>query len=769
VIGGVLLLSGVLLSLCSVALPGTGWMLTAASLAMAVFASRLRRRSSLRHGALLLAGMVLAWHSTRQWIDLRVAAPSEIHVLLEGRIVSVPARDGAELRFDLEGVIVDGARSSGLSPLDMRLRTARLRWRDASPAPRAGERWRLLVRLAPAAGPRNFAGSDPARFAFRDRVHLAGRVLPSKLNSRLAAAQPSVDTLRARLAARIGEQVADPDAGALLIALAVGLTDGMSADQWRVFNATGTTHLVAISGLHVTLFALAAFVVARFLWRGLHWSWPRAGFGGREPFALLLGLGAAGAYSLLAGLSVPTQRTWLMLACVALTRLAARHAGAGRTWTLALIAVLCLDPFAPLAAGFWLSFVAVGVILAAASETPAGAATPLVRAAAVVRLQAAIMLALAPLTFAVFDSVSVAGLWVNLIAIPLVSFVLVPLVLTGVVAELMAPAMSPPCFDAAAGLYHLAWPGLTWAADSPLALWRATPGAWWFAYGLCACLVLLRRWPLALRLPAVCAALPLLFAPARPIESGTARISVLDAERGSAVLLFTRSHVLLFDTGDTWGSRGSRVREIVLPALDAHARHTVDLLVLPTLNEDRAHGAALLAFERKVSGVLVGGGWPATSLPVTTCEDSRFRWDGVVFQTFGVGTSRRYCVLRVAAGARGIVLTGDMDHAAERELISRLPRGLLESDVVLMSRQGSRAGSAPQWIEATDAAVAIAAGGIAGSRSRADTFARWRRSGAAVLDTRRDGAMELGLGTRGASVIAVARVSRYPFVWRRLL
>jgi competence protein ComEC len=767
VIGGVLLLSGVLLSLCSVALPDTAWMLTAAAIAMLVFASRLRRCATVRHGALLLAGMVLAWHSTREWIDLRVAAPSEIHVLLEGRIVSVPARNGAELRFDLAGFIVDGQRPAGLSARDTRLRTARLRWRDASPAPRAGERWRLLVRLAPATGPRNFAGGDPARFSFRDRIHLAGRVLPSTLNARLAPAQPSVDTLRARVAARIGEQVADPDAGALLIALAVGLTDGMSADQWRVFNATGTTHLVAISGLHVTLFALAAFVVARYLWRGLRWSWPRARFGGRDPFALLLGLGAAGAYSLLAGLSVPTQRTWLMLACVALTRLSARHAGAGRTWMLALIAVLWLDPFAPLAAGFWLSFVAVGVILAAASETQARAATPLARAAKVMRLQAAIMLALAPLTFAVFDRVSVAGLWVNLIAIPLVSFVLVPLVLLGVVGELLS--LSHPCFDAAAGLYHLAWPGLTWAADSPLALWRATPGAWWFVYGLCACLVLLRRWPLALRLPAVCAALPLLFAPARAIESGTARISILDAERGSAVLLFTQSHVLLFDTGDTWGSRGSRVRETVLPALDAHGRQTVDLLVLPTLTADRAHGAALLAFERTVGGVLVGGGWPATSLPASACKNTRFQWDGVEFQTFAVGPSRRYCVLRVAAGARGIVLAGDMDLAAERELIARLPRGRLESDVVLMSRQGSGAGSAPQWIEATDAATAIAAGGIAGSRSRADTLARWRRSGAAVFDTRRDGAIELGLGTRGASVIAVARVSRYPFVWRRLL
>jgi competence protein ComEC len=384
------------------------------------------------------------------------------------------------------------------------------------------------------------------------------------------------------------------------------------------------------------------------------------------------------------------------------------------------------------------------------------------------RVQVAIMIALAPLTFAVFDSISLAGLWVNIVAIPFVSFILVPLVLAGVVAEVSAPALGHPFFEAAAGLYHLAWPGLTWAADREFSSWSATPGAWWFAFSLCACLVLLRRWPLALRVPAACAALPLLFALPRTIETGTATVSILDAGRGVAVLVFTRSRVLLFDTGDTWGSRGSRIREVVLPALDARGRRSVDLLVLPSLDEDRAHGAALLSFERAVNRVLVGGGWPAASLPAVACEDSRFQWDGVTFQTFAVGASGRFCVLRVAAEGHAVVLAGDMDRAAELELIARLPAGELDSDVVLMSRHASSAGSAAEWIEATSAGAAVAAGGT-DSRTRAFTLERWLRSGAVIFDTRRDGAIEFGLGTRGVRVVAVARESRYPFVWRRLL
>lgn len=757
--GALALLTGVLLGLFSAALPEPRWLLIAAVSAVLTLGSRLRSFAIARLLGCLLAGMVFASATTHRWLALCLpATAADTRVLVEGVIRGVPARDGAELRFDIEAVIVEG------EPRDANPRHARVVWRDAPVTPRAGERWRMLLRVAPLGDAQNFAGPDTARFAFRDGVHFAGRVLPSRLNARLMLANTSVDTLRARVAARIGETVADPDAAALLTALAVGLTDRMSTDQWRVFNATGTTHLVAISGLHVTMFALVAFMAARFAWRWL----PFARGVGREPFALLLGLGAAGAYALLSGFSVPAQRTWLMLALFASARLASRHVGVSRYWSLALVAVLCLDPRAPLAAGFWLSFVAVGVILMLASASAEqGGAAALTRVSNAVRLQGAIMLALAPLTFAVFGGLSLAGLAVNLVAIPLVSFVLVPLVLAGVLAVLVAPGASHLFFNVAARFYDLSWPALTWAADREFALWRATPASWWFPFAMLAALVLLRRWPSSLRISAACALLPLVFAPARMPEPGTARVSVLDAGRGTAVLVFTHSHVLLFDTGDSWSTRGARLRRWVLPALDAQRRDRVDLLVLPALDGDRAQGAAALAFEREVRALLVGGGWQGTSLPVRRCTDSEFRRDGVRFQSFAAGAGGKYCALRVSVGTHAILLGGDLDVAAERGLVARVGPGALASDVVLMSRQASSTASAPQWIEASAARLAIAAGGIADSHSRAVTLARWRASGAAVLDTRRAGGINLGLGTSGVRVVATARASRYPFVWRR--
>jgi competence protein ComEC len=759
VIGALALLAGILLGLFSAALPAAPWLVVAGASSALVFTTRLRHFVPLRGLASMLAGLVLAWLYTFQWLGLQVpAASADTRVLIEGVIRGVPARDGAELRFDMEASLIAGHGSQ-----DARRRLARVVWRDALNTPRAGERWRLLVRLAPLTSARNFVGPDTARHAFRDGVHLSGRVLPSAMNSRLRLAHTSVDTLRARVAARIGDVVADADAAALLTALAVGLTDRLSADQWRVFNATGTTHLVAISGLHVTMFALVAFMVARRAWRWL----PFARRVERESFAMLLGLAAAGGYALLSGFSVPAQRTWLMLALFASVRLAARHTATSRIWSLALIAVLCMDPRAPLSAGFWLSFVAVGVILVMASASAESAAfTVLTRLLGTVRLQCAIVLALAPLTFAVFGGLSLTSIAVNLVAIPLVSFVLVPLVLAGAVAVLIAPALSPVFFGIAAAFHEWFWPALAFAADLDFALWRATPPLWWFPFAMLAALLLLRRWPLPLRVSAVCAALPLLFAPARMPEPSTARINILDTGRGAAALVSTHSHVVLFDTGDSWNTRGARLRQWILPALDDLQRG-VDLLVLPSLDSDRAYATAVLALEREVKTVLVGGGWQASSLPVRACTDTEFHWDGIRFQTFAAGPGGRYCALRISAGPHAILLGGDLDVAAERGLAARVEPGALASSAVLVSRHASSVGSAPEWIEASAADLAIATGGIVNSHSRDVTLARWRAAGSQVLDTRRDGGVELGLGTSGVRVVAVARVSRYPFVWRR--
>ena len=752
-ISGLSLLAGVLLALGAARLPQASWAWMAAAASASVLLSPIRRVALARRLALLLAGLTLACLSIARWQEARLLpGTADSRVLLEGIVLTVPARRGAELFFDAEVRVREGQAAGD------RLRRARLAWRDPAIEPRVGERWRLVARLGTADSFSNFTGPDLERAAFRERVHFSAQVLPAALNARLSLADDSIDGLRAWIALRIAGHVDDPDAAALITALAVGLTSGMSTDQWRVFNATGTTHLVAISGLHVTLFALLAFWVARTLWRCL----PFPGFVEREPFALSSGLVAAGGYSLLAGFSVPTQRTWVMLAVFAGARLCARHVGAGRTWSLALIAVLLFDAFAPLAAGFWLSFIAVGVILAI--ESTALSRAPRIRRA--ITLQLSVTLALAPLTLAVFGGVSLVGIAVNLVAIPVISFLFVPLVLAGGLASWLYPSLDGLLYGAAARLYEWLWPAMVSAADVEFAQWRLDPPLWWYALAVPAA-VLMLRWPLVLRLTAAACVLPLVFPLSRLPEPGDLRVSVLDAGGGSAVLLATHGHVLLFDTGDAWNTHGSRVARVVNPALDALGTRRVDLLILPALNPERAAGAASLAVERGVQRILSGGGWPGTSLPVARCGDAHFRWEGVDFETFAAGQAADACVLRVTAGAHSLLLAGDLDTSAERQLLARLAPRSLASDVVVMSRQASASGSSPQWIDSTRAAVAVATGGVAGSNARAETIARWRAAGAQVFDTRRDGGIEFCLGTHGIAVRGPARAARYPFAWRR--
>jgi competence protein ComEC len=743
------LLVGVLAGLGCASSPSTPWLWCAGIGGMAVFLSPWRGGPAMRGLALVLVGLCVAGFTVVRWQALRMlpTGPDE-RVLLEGQILSVPARDGADVGFDAEIRVVEGPGVGAPR------RHARLRWR-VDRAPRVGERWQWLARLGHAADTRNFHGLDAERLAFRDRVHLHARVLPSGLNTRLALASPSIDTVRARIATRIAARIADPDAAGLVTALAVGLTDGMSTDQWRVFNATGTTHLVAISGMHVTLFAMLAFGASRLLWRLL----PGRALE-REPFALIAGLLAAGGYALLAGFSVPTQRTWLMLAVFATARLGARPLDAARTWSLALMLVLLLDPLAPLAAGFWLSFVAVGVILLLETTALVRAG----RAVRVLRLQLAVMVTLAPLTFAVFGGVSLVGFGVNLVAIPLISFVFVPVILVGAVLAWWIPALDGLPFAAAAWLYEKSWPALVWAADLEPSTWRTEPSTWWFVLAIPASLWVLWSWPLGLRLGGAALWLPLLFAPSRLPEAGQARVDVLDAGRGSAVLVATHSHVLLFDTGDRWNTHGTVLARTVLPALDAYGIRSIDLLVLPSLDDDRAAGAALLAFERGVHRIVSGGGWPASRLRAEACRDSRFVWDAVGFEMFGAGRGK-YCVLRMVAGEHALLLPGDLDANAERELLARGRAG--RDDVVVLSRQAGGAGSGTEWIESSATGLAIATGGIATSDTRTRALARWRDSGSRVLDTRSVGAVQFVFGTQGISGLTTARSARYPFAWRR--
>jgi competence protein ComEC len=717
--------AGVLATVCAVLVPlwlGAGLLLPV-----------LRRRAvwGLALCALFGAGAAAAhlWDQhARRW-PAHLDGERVIAVL---RIESLPELQGGTIEFD--------ALADIEAPQALR-RSLRLRvsWRGAPrPLPRVGERWRLLMRVDHLVGARNPGGFDPAPEALRGRIHGRAVVVKAALNARLAPAPPSLDVLRERIARAIRATVEDRDAAALFAGLAVGATGAMTREQWRVFSVTGTTHLVAISGMHVTLFAWLAAGLARRLWRVLA-AW-RAPPIAREPWAASVGIGAALGYALLAGFGIPTQRTVVMLAVWWAMRLSGRERSTVEVLGAALLAVLVIDPLAPLSSGFWLSFTAMGVLLLGDLEHAAPRRSALQELA---WTQARVGVALAPLTLAWFSSVSLAGFIVNFVAIPVISFVLVPLVLLGM---LWAPA-----WRIAERVHDIGWPLLQAAADWPGAALTLHADPWWIALAALTVPLWLLPVPSVWRAAGLCAFLPwaLVVAGVLPRADapaqGEARIVVLDAGDGAAVLVRTRRHALLVDTATTYLGQAAGTRSRVLPLLRESGLRRLDLLVSSSAEGGRAAGAAeILAVVEVVAGRF-GGAWPDAPAPFMPCAHAeRWSWDGIEVELRPARPPEGSCVLRIGPPSGPHLLIAERLDAQEGAalLASAAP---LRADLALAPRRGSLVALAPGFTAAVGARWLLISAREVPARRRSAIAAAWHLPTERVHATAREGALAVEL------------------------
>ena len=583
-------------------------------------------------------------------------------VIAEVVVDSLTRHSGRTLEFDAE-LRIDAPASLAR---DLR---ARVSWHDPpSTAPRAGERWRLLLRLDAPRRNTNPGGFDEQREFFRDRLQARAVVISSTSNRRLAAQQPSLLALRERIAVRIRDSVVDRDAAALFAGLAVGATGAVSREQWRTFSATGTTHLVAISGMHVTLFCWLVAALARASWRRMPWF---AAVIDRDVFAASLGVSAALGYALLAGFGVPTQRTVVMLAVWWGLRLGGRVHGDFDALGLALIAVLVIDPFAPLSSGFWLSFVAMATLIVLGESQSKGVRGWIVDN---LRTQWWVGLALLPFTLLWFSSIPVAGLLVNLVAIPVFSFVLVPVALLGSALGGFAASAARPLWWLGERVHDWLWPLLVAVAAQPLAV---------------------IEFDFRGRLANLVAGSP---------RHGEVMVTVLDAGDGAAIILRTREHALVYGTGEQYGSEGRAAEHLVMPALQAFGVDKVDLLMLGSSHAQHAAGAGRLQAAIPVVDLVGGGEWPGARRPLADCAQTRrWRWDGVDFASFGVAGGS--CVLRVAFEAGPSLLIPERVELAEATaLAARAATGdvPLAATLVVAPRRGSLGAVSRDFIDRVD-------------------------------------------------------------------
>jgi competence protein ComEC len=705
----------------------------------------------------VLAGFTWTAFSAGERLEQRLpAAALGRDVALTGYVDSFPTAAPGQVTFSFT---VDAPRPSGVPP------RLRLTWYDAPHRLAPGDAFSLVARLRAPHGSRN-----PGGFDYEGWLLVTGHGATGYVRSGApdASAPRGVArcwlALRARIADRIGATLHDPDAAALVTALAIGERFRFTEQHWADFRRTGTSHLVAVSGMHVALIGVLAFLLLRALWIRL--PQPVASYD-LEAASVASALCTA-YYAALTGLAVPAQRSLLMVVVALALLVSRRRVGAFQVLAATLLAVLVWDPFAPLTASFWLSYGAVAILLALAAprqprHPPATGWRRVLRpAATLLALQWSIGFALLPLTAAFFDEVSVVGPLVNMIAIPLFNLVLVPLTLLATLllqVEVLAAPLGSPLLQlvgwlaahTVAVLHAVAvapWAALAVPQAPPVTIALAACGV---AFALCARALPGRRW-------AWVAVLPMFF-PAREVPAlGAVRVVVLDVGQGLAVSVATHAHRLLFDAGPSFRSGFDSGDDIVLPALRASAPRGLDLLIVSHADNDHAGGAAavLAAFPKAD----VRKGPDVTTLPGRVCErDERWEWDGVGFailhpaRDFAARGNESSCVLKVSARGGSVLITGDIEARGETAIVRS---GGLASDVVVVPHHGSATSSSQAFVDAAAAKLALVSAGYANRWGfpKPAVTTRWERGGAHVAVTADEGALTVSIDAAGPTLTA---------------
>lgn len=653
-------------------------------------------------------------------------------LLVTGIVASLPHRNETGLRFRFD---VESARSGGDEVrLPGRLM---LGWYGGAEAGgdvmadpqrgpadlRPGERWQLALRPRAPHGQANPHGFDYELWLWEQGVQATATVRAGPRDPpphRLEATwRYPVEQARQRVRAAIERQVPDPRAAGVLAALVVGDQGAIERADWDLFRATGVAHLMSISGLHVTMFAWAAAALVGSAWRRsgrLCLAWPA------QHAALAGGVALAAAYAVFSGWGVPAQRTVLMLAVVAALRLGGRDWPWPWVWLLACASVVAADPWALMQAGFWLSFVAVGVLFAsgppATATAPGAPAGPLRRlalaAAALAREQAVVTLALAPLSLLLFQQVALVGLAANLLAIPWVTLVVTPLGLAGV----LLPAAWNPAAAAVEGLVAV----LGWLAAFPWATWSAAaPPLWAAGAGLAGGLLLAARLPWSLRVAGLPLLLPVLLWQAPRPPHGEFELVAADVGQGNAVLVRTAAHALVYDAGPGYGREADAGQRVLVPLLRA-LDERLDLLVLSHRDSDHTGGAGAVLRMQPEARLLstLEAGHPLHGLrpPQACAAGLQWEWDGVRFEVLhpppgeaapAARPNARSCVLRIGNGRVHALLAGDIEKPQEA-LLAAGP-GPLRADWLLVPHHGSRTSSSDALLDAVQPSLAVVQAG----------------------------------------------------------
>lgn len=698
-----------------------------------------------------------AWRAGLALTPMLDKAVESQTVLVEGVVLESPVRSSSDiLRLQLDA----GRMNTGSGWQEFRTRV-RLSWYETRMQPQPGERWQLAVRLKRPHGFANPGGFDYERWLFTQRIRAIGYVREDDRNRMLSAVRPGgINAVRTRLQSTMERlQLAMPGM-AMIRALTIGDRSGISTADWNILRNTGTSHLMAISGLHISLAAGMLFWLVRFLWA--HAGRLAEMIPARKAAAPLAVAGAL-CYAVLAGFGIPARRALIMVTVVMFAVVFNRRASLTRALCLAALVTLLIDPLSVLSAGWWLSFWAVSLIayLAAGRHGRQGFAGRWIY------IHVLLALGMLPVLLVFFQSASLVAPLANVVAVPWVGMLVVPLALLGSVVGLLHASAGEFLLLAAAGLLEPVRFWLDWLAGVPLSTWQQhQPVAWTLLPGIPGLLLLLLPRGIPGRWLGLLLLLPVFFVQPQGPGRGEVRLTLLDVGQGLATVVQTRQHVLVYDAGPRFSESFDTGAAVVVPYLRSQGIPTIDSLIVSHGDNDHIGGVASLLSAYHVGRILssVPGKIPrATAEPCI--RGQHWEWDGVKFSLLhpesaspGSGNNTS-CVLKIdVPGERGILLTGDIERKAEA-LLLRGQDSELDAAVLVVPHHGSNTSSSPEFLAQVHPVVALIPAGYlnrygfpkqAVIRRYAENGTKWYQTGLA-------GAITVSMG----AAIAEPEISLY--------
>jgi competence protein ComEC len=645
-------------------------------------------------------GIGFIWATMHQHLVIANQLPHQmvlVHMQLEGVVSTIPKLTGDKIQFQFELSRYQGRPAQTIIWMSCY---------QACPQVKVGEQWRLWATLKKPKLNTLPGEMNPKYWLMSNHIEWLGMV-NSGGAVRLSAPEGMwlFQAFRAHLAETLAAVLKqDPTLG-LIQGLTLGVASNIDKAQWDLFRRTGTTHLVVISGEHIGLTAGFFFIISRFIWS----KCPRfALYFPAQQAASVMAWSVGCFYAFLSGLGAPVERALIGFGVLLLRYFFSVRLTIWQAWRYALLMILCIEPHVVVAPGFYLSFIAVGILVLISARFPAK------RLRLAVQLQLACLLGLTPLTLYAFSYASLNGFVVNLIAIPLVGLVIVPASLIGLVLIQIYPWSGwlwvAKCFSGLfLGLLHyldeFAWMNLTIEIANLSALISISMGLG------ALCLMPIR----SLSLVSICLVMLPFFPKKLTLKPAEAKMTVFDVGQGFSVLIQTAHHNLLYDTGGAFYKGGDLADFKILPYLNHLHIKTINGLVIS--HQDLDHRGGLSTIEKAYPIEHFWVNEPSFYHRGLSChESSPWEWDGVKFKFFPLPTSlekrnNTCCILQIESKQGSILFTGDIEAKAEAYLVAHYGQAL-HSDYLFVPHHGSQTSSSMAFLKAVNPKMGIISSGL---------------------------------------------------------